>query len=125
MTTRYSKERYSKMPYELCARLRTAREEAGMTVGEVAEKLGYAPSTITHYENGQRNMNWDMSYKLAELYGVTVSWLVEGIPISPEQLKTIRRMAVTLYKAGPLVDVVIDMMKVLDGITGVEHSDAP
>jgi transcriptional regulator with XRE-family HTH domain len=57
-------------------RLRTAREAAGLTQGQVAVKLSLHRPTISEIEAGRRKVSAEELMTLADLYGVDVKWLV-------------------------------------------------
>lgn len=62
----------------LAVRLRWAREQAGLSQGQVAERLGVHRPTVSQIEAGDRNVRLDEIDKFAELYGVSRDWLVDG-----------------------------------------------
>lgn len=51
-------------------KMKRAREEAGLTLREAAEKYGSDHSTISSYESGRRTMNILQMEKLCSIYGV-------------------------------------------------------
>jgi transcriptional regulator with XRE-family HTH domain len=59
-------------------RLRWAREQAGLSQGQVAQKLSVHRPTISQIESGERNVRIEEMQQLAELYGVDENWLVKG-----------------------------------------------
>ena len=58
------------------SRLRLARENSGLTQGQVAEKVGWHRPTVSEIEAGRRRLSADEATRLARLYGVSVSWLL-------------------------------------------------
>ncbi len=60
----------------LAVRLRAARDQAGLSQGQVAQLLKLQRPTITEIEAGRRRVTTDELKKLAEIYGVTVVWLL-------------------------------------------------
>jgi transcriptional regulator with XRE-family HTH domain len=62
----------------LAARLKWAREQAGLSQGQVAQKLGLHRPTISQIEAGDRNVRIDELDRFAEMYGVQKSWLLDG-----------------------------------------------
>lgn len=52
-------------------KIRTVREEAGISVGALSARLGKKNCTIYHYERGRRkpdiNLCWDIVHSLQEL----------------------------------------------------------
>ncbi len=52
--------------------LREARERAGLTQTELAERSGVAQSTISAYESGKRDPGWRLLSKLVQAAGYEV-----------------------------------------------------
>ena len=61
----------------IASRLRLGREMAGLTQGQVAKIRGWHRPTVSEIEAGRRRVSADELTSLAELYGVSVSWIVE------------------------------------------------
>lgn len=59
----------------ISARLRLAREQAGLSQGQVALKLNLHRPSISEIEAGRRKVSADELGAFAEIYGVDVSWL--------------------------------------------------
>ena len=62
----------------IASRLRLAREMAGLTQGQVAKLSGWHRPTVSEIEAGRRRVSAEELSRLAELYGVDVSWVLEG-----------------------------------------------
>jgi transcriptional regulator with XRE-family HTH domain len=58
-------------------RLRELREGAGLSQGELAEKMGVRQVTVSAWEVGTRSPDLTMLVKLAEFFGVTVNDFLE------------------------------------------------
>jgi transcriptional regulator with XRE-family HTH domain len=58
-------------------RLRIAREQAGLSQGQVAKMMDYHRPTISEIEAGRRRVNTDEISQFSRHYGVTVSWLLD------------------------------------------------
>lgn len=58
------------------SRIQELRKEAGMTQAELAAKIGVNPVTMSRYENGDRHPKIDKLEKMAELFVVTVDYLL-------------------------------------------------
>lgn len=69
-------------------RLRFLREKEKMYQAELADKLGLAPSTISMYERGDRDPDTSTLSKLAEIFNVTVDYLL-GRTDEPNTIKEI------------------------------------
>lgn len=62
------------------ARLRAAREAAGLSQGQVAKLMNMHRPTISEMEAGNRRITADELSKLADLYDTKVSWLLGDAP---------------------------------------------
>lgn len=60
----------------LAARLRVAREQAGLSQGQVAKMLGLHRPSVSEMEAGRRKVSAEELSELAQIYGVSTSWLV-------------------------------------------------
>ncbi len=67
------KKNYSKSMFG--GRLCLAREQAGLTQGQVAKMLGLHRPSVSEMEAGRRKVSAGELTKLAEIYGVSLSWL--------------------------------------------------
>lgn len=62
-------------------RLAEARKQAGLSQGQAAKLLEMFPTAISAYECGRKpRPSGELLAKLAELYGVSIDWLVTGKP---------------------------------------------
>src|SRR5436189_4894868 len=59
----------------IAARLRLAREQAGLSQGQVAKMLHLHRPSISEAEAGRRKVSTEELVELARIYGVSVSWL--------------------------------------------------
>jgi transcriptional regulator with XRE-family HTH domain len=66
-------------------RLREARKMAGLSQGQVAKLLGLHRPAISEIEAGNRRVSAEELTQFAEIYDVTVSWLLAE---TAEQLET-------------------------------------
>lgn len=60
---------------QIAGKLRTAREAAGLSQGQVAKLLGMHRPTVSEIEAGRRRVSGEELLKFAETYGVSVEWL--------------------------------------------------
>lgn len=60
---------------QIANRIRTARENAGLSQGQAAKQLGVQRPTISEIEAGRRNVTAVEMTTMAKLYGVGVAWL--------------------------------------------------
>jgi transcriptional regulator with XRE-family HTH domain len=63
---------------EIATRIRQARELSGLSQGQVAKRLDMHRPTISELEAGRRRVTAEELNKLAELFRVSVEWLLRG-----------------------------------------------
>lgn len=68
----------------IAERLKLAREQAGLSQGQVAEKLNWHRPTVSEVEAGRRRVAADELAQFAKLYGVDVNWIVTGDDIDAD-----------------------------------------
>lgn len=61
---------------QIASRIRTARENAGLSQGQAAKLLGVARPTISECEAARRKVTAVELTAMAKTYGVGVAWLV-------------------------------------------------
>lgn len=71
-------------------RIRELRKKCGITMKELGEIIGVAESTVSQYETGKRQPDYETLLKLGEYFGVTVDFLLgaEKAP-TPEGERTV------------------------------------
>lgn len=76
-------------------RLRELRKSKGISLKELGAIIGVAESTMSLYESGKRQPDYETLLKLAEYYGVTVDYLLRGSEEEhlPEELAILNRKA--------------------------------
>lgn len=68
--------------------LRETREKLNIEVGEVAEKLNVSTQYIYDLETGRRRLNEDVLKQLADIYGVSIDYLLKRENVKPPELPT-------------------------------------
>ena len=63
---------------EIGERLRWAREQAGLSQGQVAEMLDVHRPTISQIEAGRRGVKAEELSRFADLYDVKEEWIIRG-----------------------------------------------
>ena len=58
-------------------RLKDLREDSDLTQEELATKLNLTQRAYSHYENGNRDIPLEVLIKVADIFGVTVDYLLE------------------------------------------------
>lgn len=86
----------------LSKRLKEARKRAGLKQIEAAKKLGISNGTLSGYERNYRDPDTEMLNKMADLYGVTVDWLMgrsQDPQMTADQYKKYNRYAEQIVAA--------------------------
>jgi transcriptional regulator with XRE-family HTH domain len=77
------------------ARLRLAREQAGLSQGQVAKILDLHRPSISEAEAGRRKVSAEELVEFARIYGVSVSWLAgaetEGVDAAQVRIELAAR----------------------------------
>ena len=80
---------------KLASRLKEARKAAGLTQGNVAKILNLHRPTISEIESGNRRVTSEELKAFADIYDVTVSWLIgeteESLAIDDPRLQLAAR----------------------------------
>lgn len=69
---------------EIAARIKEARKMAGLSQGQVAKLLKVHRPTISEIEAGNRRVSGEELAQFAELFDVSVAWLVGEVPDAVE-----------------------------------------
>lgn len=59
-------------------RIRILREEAGLTMGEIADVLGISDDMMGRLENGGSTIRTEHIFVLAQIYGVSAHYIMFG-----------------------------------------------
>ena len=65
---------------QIAERLREARKLAGLSQGHVAKMLGLHRPSVSEMEAANRRVSADEAARLAEIYDVSVAWLLGESP---------------------------------------------
>lgn len=63
---------------EIASRLKEARVQAGLTQSQVANLLRLQRPSVSEMEAGRRGVSAEELATLADTYGVSVTWLLDG-----------------------------------------------
>ena len=66
--------------HRIAERLKEARKLAGLSQGHVAKMLGLHRPSVTEIEAGNRRVSADELARLADIYDVSVTWLLGEAP---------------------------------------------
>jgi len=101
------------------SRLALARERAGLSQAQVAEKLKLPRPSISEIEAGRRRVAVDEMVKLADLYRVDMNWLsgqgVQDMDSMRDKLQLAARNIASLKSE--------DLEKVIDLLTSLKTKD--
>jgi len=86
---------------DIGARLRTARELAGLSQAQVAKMLSLHRPSISEMEAGRRKVSAEELAKLAGIYDVSLSWLAGAESEEEEESDKVRLAARELAKLKP------------------------
>ena len=64
------------MKHKFFEQLQSLREENNLTRAQLAEKLNVSVRLISYWENGQRECDFDMLIKIADIFEVSVDCLL-------------------------------------------------
>ena len=66
-------------------RIRELRKDRNMTMKALGDIIGVAESTVSQYETGKRQPDYETLLQLAEYFGVTVGYLLGAEEKAPAQ----------------------------------------
>lgn len=107
-------------------RLRRVRRAHGLSQKALAARLNLRDSTITRYENADRQLTLAMAVKLAEVLGVDLYWLATGKERESTDTRHLARIAANLDTARDIsakVETQAETMRQLlrDGVDELER----
>ena len=86
-------------------RLREQRKKHGMTMKELGKKFGLAESTISGYENGAREPDFETLVKFADFFDCSIDYLLgrtdvprTHVPLSEKDKELLRELLGFLKK---------------------------
>mgnify|MGYP005812282833 CR=1 FL=1 len=66
-----------------CTAIRTLRERAGMTIIELAQRVGVSHPSVIQWERGDNNPSVENVLKLAAIFGCTTDEITGKAPLRP------------------------------------------
>ena len=96
----------------IAVRLRAAREQSGLSQGQAAKQLGWQRPTVSEIEAGRRRVASEELTRLANLYGVSASWLVCDEPEVANPAVELAARELAKLKREDL-DSVLDLLRTL------------
>ena len=64
------------MKNKFAEQLNSLRLESGLSSSQLAEKLNVSTRLVSYWENGQRECDFDMLIKIADLFSVSIDYLL-------------------------------------------------
>jgi transcriptional regulator with XRE-family HTH domain len=105
-------------------RLTRARERAGLSQAQAARLLQIqSPSTISHYETGERELTLLNMLRLCTLYDISPAWLVTGV--SPHFREAQRQEVIdaAAFKGKVAMSELHDLIEMFESLE--QHEDMP
>jgi transcriptional regulator with XRE-family HTH domain len=96
----------------IAARLRAAREHAGLSQGQVAKRLGFQRPTISEIEAARRKVAVEELSRFAQIYDVSVSWVTNGDSEVPDPAVELAARELAKLKKDDL-DNVLQLLRTL------------
>jgi len=94
----------------LADRLRKAREQAGLSQGQVARRLDFNRPTISEIEAGRRKVSAQEISLFAEMYKVSEEWLLGKGTAGIDPIVELAARELSKLKAKDL-DTILDLLK--------------
>jgi transcriptional regulator with XRE-family HTH domain len=95
-------------------RLRTARENAGLSQAQVARLLRLHRPTVSEIEAGRRRVSAEELAHFARTYDVSPTWLINGTPADTDVEDRVLLAARTLAKMSPTdLDNIMKLIKTM------------
>ena len=104
----------------IAARLRAAREQSGLSQGQVARLLEVKRPTISEIEAGRRKVSAEEISRFADIYKVSVSWLTKEEPEVPDPAVELAARELAKLKREDL-DRVLNLLRTLRKVEGSQE----
>lgn len=108
-----------KKPHNRIAEL---RKDRGLTIQQVADGIGVSNGTISRYEKGTREPKLETWIKLADFFGVSVSYLQGISNYASADEKEINRLRSLAFRSGKKVD--LKLLEKVHDMRAVSMSEA-
>ncbi len=106
---------------QIAARIREARTMAGLSQGQVARMLGLHRPSISEIEAGNRRVTAEELARMAEMFDVSVAWLLGEAP--DKIAANDPRLELAARELGKLKPADLDRLLAL--LAAMRRSDAP
>ena len=102
---------------EVAERIKYLREENKLTQSQVAQRLNYASrNTVSDYETGRRSIGVQVAIAYADLFGVSLDWILRGTGTFRKESKSETDELLSVYfsiRDPKIREVAIEQMRVL------------
>ena len=111
---------------ELGTRIKTMRLSRKMTQADLAKSIGQSPSSITMYETGRREPDFETLEAMADVFNVPMSFFVtDGLPTNVMPIKALRKQTVPLIgsvAAGQPIPAEESVEMYIDSPSGADYA---
>lgn len=106
---------------QIAARIREARTMAGLSQGQVARMLGLHRPSVSEIEAGNRRITAEELAQMAEMFDVSVGWLLGEVPdtLAPDD----PRLELAARELGKLTPA--DLNRLLALLAAMRRPDSP
>ncbi len=80
-------------------RIRTLREEKGLTIEKLAEEINYSREHIGKIESGKTQLSMNALLRFANYFNVTADYLIEGNGVKNDNIKKDLEQAIALLNS--------------------------
>lgn len=92
------------------SKLKMLRTEKGKSQGQLAKELGISRSCLANYETGNRQPDYDMLIKIADIFHVMTDYLIDrveyrSLKLTPPEIQEVMRIKEMLDQRGTLLDL--------------------
>lgn len=105
----------------VATRLRAARETAGKTQQETADRVGASRTTVVAIEKGERSVRPDELVSLAEFFGKTVNELLRPTPVAEDFVAEFRSSADRELVDADVLNAVSTLQELADDYVELER----
>ena len=102
-------------PVKYHNRIRELRNEQGLTLRELEEKVGIKYNTLSLYENEKRKPSAESAEKLARFFNVDPLYLLGHSNIRVNEIETLERKITSADLTKTAKDIIIDLLGIIYG----------
>ena len=98
------------------------RKQRGFSQEALANEAGIDRRYMSDLENGKRNLSLDVLNRLAAVFGVSLSTLIQFAEEEDREFNSIEELKLSLVESGHEESIVLDNPNYLTAIVGVDDS---